>query len=204
MLWALLLADEMQLRKSISVRLPRSHNSHAFSYANTHSQVVGPNKGSGLGIASKHLKYQGILYMSKYLKQQGFLNLFSKIKETGPDGKKEAMRKAEASGTKNCLVKVKLVAPPCYVLNTQTLKKSSTITTIGMVLWLPYTTITELYSRAASRLHRAHVGCTKGPRRGPRGAATGLSCPSQGHQAEPCVEPQAVPSRAKISFGPVR
>ncbi|KAL8233767.1 hypothetical protein R6Q59_019867 [Mikania micrantha] len=98
MLWALLLADEMQLRKSISVRLP-----------------------------SKHLKYQGILYMSKYLKQQGFLNLFSKIKETGPDGKKEAMRKAEASGTKNCLVKVKLVAPPCYVLNTQTLKKEQGI-----------------------------------------------------------------------------
>ncbi|KAL6584725.1 hypothetical protein OROMI_004014 [Orobanche minor] len=36
---------------------------------------------------------------------------------------KEAMRKAEAAGNKDCPVKIKLVAPPAYVLNTQTLDK---------------------------------------------------------------------------------
>lgn len=35
----------------------------------------------------------------------------------------EAMRKAEAAGNKDCPVKIKLVAPPSYVLNTQTLDK---------------------------------------------------------------------------------
>ena len=35
----------------------------------------------------------------------------------------EAMRKAEAAGNKQCPVKIKLVAPPLYVLNTQTLDK---------------------------------------------------------------------------------
>jgi translation initiation factor 2 subunit 1 len=35
----------------------------------------------------------------------------------------EAMRKAEAAGTTNCPVKIKLVAPPLYVLTTQTLDK---------------------------------------------------------------------------------
>lgn len=33
------------------------------------------------------------------------------------------MRKAEAAGNKDCPVKIKLVAPPVYVLNTQTLDK---------------------------------------------------------------------------------
>ena len=33
------------------------------------------------------------------------------------------MRQAEAVGTKDCPVKIKLVAPPSYVLNTQTLDK---------------------------------------------------------------------------------
>lgn len=33
------------------------------------------------------------------------------------------MRKAEAAGNKDCPVKIKLVAPPIYVLNTQTLDK---------------------------------------------------------------------------------
>ncbi|GFY83477.1 eukaryotic translation initiation factor 2 subunit 1 [Actinidia rufa] len=37
---------------------------------------------------------------------------------------KEAMRKAEAAGNKDCPVKIKLVAPPSYVLNTQTLDKA--------------------------------------------------------------------------------
>lgn len=34
-----------------------------------------------------------------------------------------AMRKAEALSTKECPVKIKLVAPPAYVLTTQTLDK---------------------------------------------------------------------------------
>lgn len=33
------------------------------------------------------------------------------------------MRKAEAAGTEECPVKIKLVAPPLYVLTTQTLDK---------------------------------------------------------------------------------
>jgi translation initiation factor 2 subunit 1 len=37
----------------------------------------------------------------------------------------EAMRKAEAAGNTNCPVKIKLVAPPLYVLTTQTLDKVS-------------------------------------------------------------------------------
>jgi len=36
---------------------------------------------------------------------------------------KDAMRKAEAAGTEECPVKIKLVAPPLYVLTTQTLDK---------------------------------------------------------------------------------
>lgn len=40
---------------------------------------------------------------------------------------KEAMRKAEAVGTKECPVKMKLVAAPAYVLNTQTLDKDQGI-----------------------------------------------------------------------------
>ena len=35
------------------------------------------------------------------------------------------MRKAEAAGNDNCPVKIKLVAPPLYVLTTQTLDKVS-------------------------------------------------------------------------------
>ncbi|KAH9623786.1 hypothetical protein KSS87_015813 [Heliosperma pusillum] len=37
---------------------------------------------------------------------------------------KDAMRKAEAAGTNDCPVKIKLVAPPLYVLTTQTLDKT--------------------------------------------------------------------------------
>ncbi|XP_019158273.1 PREDICTED: eukaryotic translation initiation factor 2 subunit alpha homolog [Ipomoea nil] len=40
---------------------------------------------------------------------------------------KDAMRKAEAAGNKDCPVKIKLVAPPAYVLNTQTLDKEQGI-----------------------------------------------------------------------------
>lgn len=35
----------------------------------------------------------------------------------------DAMRKAEAAGNNDCPVKIKLVAPPLYVLTTQTLDK---------------------------------------------------------------------------------
>ncbi|RZC63682.1 hypothetical protein C5167_025454 [Papaver somniferum] len=40
---------------------------------------------------------------------------------------KEAMRKAEATGNDDCPVKIKLVAPPLYVLTTQTLDKDQGI-----------------------------------------------------------------------------
>eukprot|EP00249_Psilotum_nudum_P006209 c19545_g1_i1 orf=129-1244(+) len=40
---------------------------------------------------------------------------------------KEAMRKAEAAGSEECPVKIKLVAPPLYVLTTQTLDKDQGI-----------------------------------------------------------------------------
>ncbi|CAJ2644106.1 eukaryotic translation initiation factor 2 subunit alpha-like protein [Trifolium pratense] len=40
---------------------------------------------------------------------------------------KEAMRKAEAAGNDDCPVKIKLVAPPLYVLTTQTLDKEKGI-----------------------------------------------------------------------------
>ncbi|CAN6844366.1 unnamed protein product [Brassica oleracea] len=40
---------------------------------------------------------------------------------------KEAMRKAEAAGNDDCPVKIKLVAPPLYVLTTQTLDKDQGI-----------------------------------------------------------------------------
>ncbi|GER50935.1 eukaryotic translation initiation factor 2 alpha subunit [Striga asiatica] len=40
---------------------------------------------------------------------------------------KEAMRRAESAGNKDCPVKIKLVAPPAYVLNTQTLDKEQGI-----------------------------------------------------------------------------
>jgi len=43
---------------------------------------------------------------------------------------KEAMRAGEKGGTEECPVKVKLVAPPLYVLTTQTLEKELGITTL--------------------------------------------------------------------------
>jgi len=41
----------------------------------------------------------------------------------------EAMRRAEAAGNDDCPVKIKLVAPPLYVLTTQTLDKVTAIFT---------------------------------------------------------------------------
>ncbi|KAJ0954543.1 putative translation initiation factor 2, alpha subunit [Helianthus annuus] len=43
---------------------------------------------------------------------------------------KEAMRKAEAAGNQDCPVKIKLVAPPSYVLITQTLDKEQGISVL--------------------------------------------------------------------------
>ncbi|KAJ6828539.1 eukaryotic translation initiation factor 2 subunit alpha-like protein [Iris pallida] len=43
---------------------------------------------------------------------------------------KEAMKRAEASGNEDCPVKMKLVAPPLYVLTTQTLDKEQGITVL--------------------------------------------------------------------------
>nr|BAK02876.1 predicted protein [Hordeum vulgare subsp. vulgare] len=43
---------------------------------------------------------------------------------------KQAMRKAEAAGNTNCPVKIKLVAPPLYVLTTQTLDKDQGISVL--------------------------------------------------------------------------
>ncbi|KAJ1428615.1 Translation initiation factor 2, alpha subunit [Sesbania bispinosa] len=69
--------------------------------------------------------------------------LTREVKEVGPDGQEvtkvvpavseevkdalEAMRKAEAAGNDDCPVKIKLVAPPLYVLTTQTLDKEQGI-----------------------------------------------------------------------------
>ncbi|KAL0402946.1 UNVERIFIED_CONTAM: Eukaryotic translation initiation factor 2 subunit alpha [Sesamum radiatum] len=47
---------------------------------------------------------------------------------------KEAMRKAEAAGNKDCPVKIKLVAPPAYVLNTQTLDKEQGIAILNQAI----------------------------------------------------------------------
>ncbi|KAL9234750.1 hypothetical protein vseg_009581 [Gypsophila vaccaria] len=47
---------------------------------------------------------------------------------------KEAMRKAEAAGTNDCPVKIKLVAPPLYVLTTQTLDKDQGISTLNKAI----------------------------------------------------------------------
>ncbi|CAO2824841.1 unnamed protein product [Amaranthus hypochondriacus] len=47
---------------------------------------------------------------------------------------KDAMRKAEAAGTNDCPVKIKLVAPPLYVLTTQTLDKEQGIATLNKAI----------------------------------------------------------------------
>ncbi|XVF52800.1 hypothetical protein PTKIN_Ptkin05aG0047800 [Pterospermum kingtungense] len=47
---------------------------------------------------------------------------------------KEAMRQAEAAGNDDCPVKIKLVAPPLYVLTTQTLDKEQGIVTLNKAI----------------------------------------------------------------------
>ncbi|KAE8670234.1 Eukaryotic translation initiation factor 2 subunit 1 [Hibiscus syriacus] len=47
---------------------------------------------------------------------------------------KEAMRKAEAAGNDDCPVKIKLVAPPLYVLTTQTLDKDQGIAVLNKAI----------------------------------------------------------------------
>lgn len=50
----------------------------------------------------------------------------------------DAMRKAEAAGNNDCPVKIKLVAPPLYVLTTQTLDKvCQTLMQIVSLLTVP-------------------------------------------------------------------
>ncbi|KAF8402587.1 hypothetical protein HHK36_010674 [Tetracentron sinense] len=61
---------------------------------------------------------------------------------------KEAMRKAEAAGNNDCPVKIKLVAPPLYVLTTQTLDKEQGI----LVLNNAITACTEEIDRHKGKL----------------------------------------------------
>ncbi|MCO5573905.1 hypothetical protein L7F22_027680 [Adiantum nelumboides] len=46
----------------------------------------------------------------------------------------DSMRKAEAAGTPDCPVKIKLVAPPLYVLTTQTLDKEQGIAVLNVAI----------------------------------------------------------------------
>ncbi|GFZ21788.1 eukaryotic translation initiation factor 2 subunit 1 [Actinidia rufa] len=47
---------------------------------------------------------------------------------------KEAMRKAEAAGNKDCPVKISVVAPPLYILTTQTLDREQGIAIINVAI----------------------------------------------------------------------
>lgn len=47
---------------------------------------------------------------------------------------KDAMRQAEAAGNDDCPVKIKLVAPPLYVLTTQTLDKEQGIAVLSRAI----------------------------------------------------------------------
>lgn len=47
---------------------------------------------------------------------------------------KEAMKRAEAAGSEECPVKIKLVAPPLYVLTTQTLDKEQGISVLEVAI----------------------------------------------------------------------
>ncbi|KAH0889822.1 hypothetical protein HID58_052251 [Brassica napus] len=57
--------------------------------------------------------------------------------------KVEAMRKAEAAGNEDCPVKIKLVAPPLYVLTTQTLDKDQGIEILEKAIAICTETIEE-------------------------------------------------------------
>lgn len=61
---------------------------------------------------------------------------------------KESMRKAEAAGNDDCPVKIKLVAPPLYVLTTQTLDKDQGIS----ILTKAVTACTEEIERHKGKL----------------------------------------------------
>ncbi|KAJ4835193.1 hypothetical protein Tsubulata_025003 [Turnera subulata] len=68
---------------------------------------------------------------------------------------KEAMRKAEAAGNKDCPVKIKLVAPPLYVLTTQTLDKEQGISVLTQAI----ADCTE-----AIELHKGKLAVKEAPR----------------------------------------
>ncbi|KAL3834815.1 hypothetical protein ACJIZ3_009551 [Penstemon smallii] len=68
---------------------------------------------------------------------------------------KEAMRKAEAAGNKDCLVKIKLVAPPAYVLNTLTLDKEQGIAILNKAIEA---------CRKQIELHKGKLTVKKAPR----------------------------------------
>ena len=68
----------------------------------------------------------------------------------------EAMRKAEAAGNKDCPVKIKLVAPPAYVLNTQTLDKVTKIFAYNLI---PSTEFRSLLPKCYAELVLLSTAC---------------------------------------------
>ncbi|MEW5298660.1 MAG: hypothetical protein WDW36_001753 [Sanguina aurantia] len=80
------------------------------------------------GERSRHLVKDGLLKNIKRRMTPQPVKIRADVELTcfhydGIEHIKAAMRAAEASGNDDCVVKMKLVAPPLYVLNTQTLDK---------------------------------------------------------------------------------
>lgn len=61
------------------------------------------------------------------------------------------MRKAEAAGNDDCPVKIKLVAPPLYVLTTQTLDKVITFLCLIVLCLFSVLSLYNIYRK--SRIH---------------------------------------------------
>lgn len=61
----------------------------------------------------------------------------------GIDAIREALFKGMALSTENCVIKIKLIAPPIYVLSTMTLEKDSGIALLSKSIDVIRTTITE-------------------------------------------------------------
>ena len=66
------------------------------------------------------------------------------------------MRKAEAAGNKDCPVKIKLVAPPSYVLNTQTLDKVTKMFAYNLI---PSTEFRSLLPKCYTELVLLSIAC---------------------------------------------